>query len=74
MYHVAGKETAGAHLLTMHNVHYLLHLMGSIRTAIMQDNFPDFIRKFFMDLYQEKSKFPEWAVGALKRVNVDLLA
>lgn len=74
IYHVAAKETAGAHLLTMHNVHYLLHLMGSARTSIIEDRYPDFIKGFFGSLYADKSKFPAWAVTALRKVNVDLLA
>ncbi|CAF9913934.1 MAG: hypothetical protein HETSPECPRED_001699 [Heterodermia speciosa] len=40
IYHVAAKETVGAHLLTMHNVHYLLALMGRVREAIVEDRFP----------------------------------
>ena len=36
IYHVAAKETAGAHLLSMHNVHYLLNLMKRIRDAIIE--------------------------------------
>lgn len=61
--------------LSMHNVHYLLSLMSAIRQAIIEDRFPAFIRQFFSDIYNgDKSKFPEWAVGALQRVGMDLLA
>jgi queuine tRNA-ribosyltransferase catalytic subunit len=60
--------------LTMHNVQYQLSLMGSIREAILEDRYPAFIRKFFEDYYGSRQKAPEWAVDALKRVNVDLLA
>ncbi|KAF7522586.1 hypothetical protein PCG10_007305 [Penicillium crustosum] len=75
MHHITAKETVGAHLLTIHNVHYMLTLMGKIRQAIIEDQYPAFLRKFFSDIYGgDKSKFPEWAVGALRGVNVDLLA
>ncbi|TPR07109.1 Ferric reductase like transmembrane component family protein [Aspergillus niger] len=47
LHHLAAKETVGAHLLTMHNVHYLLSLMGSARQAIIEDRFPAFLRDFF---------------------------
>ncbi|KAF2836024.1 queuine tRNA-ribosyltransferase [Patellaria atrata CBS 101060] len=73
IHHVASKETAGAHLLTMHNVHYQLNLMRGIREAVVEDRFPGFIRGFFAKLYLEKSKYPTWAVGALKGVGVDLM-
>ncbi|OJJ46382.1 hypothetical protein ASPZODRAFT_132475 [Penicilliopsis zonata CBS 506.65] len=75
IHHVTAKETVGAHLLTIHNVHYLLTLMGSARQAILEDRFPAFLRKFFNDLYGgDSSKFPTWAVGALRGVGVDLLS
>jgi tRNA-guanine family transglycosylase len=74
MYHVTAKETAGAHLLTMHNVYYQLNLMRLIREAIIADRYPQFLKDFFAKLYNgQKDKYPEWAVGALKDVGVDLL-
>lgn len=58
----------------MHNVHYMLTLMGAARQAIIEDRYPAFIRKFFSDIYQgDKTKYPEWAVGALRGVGMDLL-
>ncbi|KAI9760281.1 MAG: hypothetical protein M4579_001795 [Chaenotheca gracillima] len=75
VYHVAGKETAGAHVLTMHNVHYLLALMKAARASIIEDRFPAFLKDFFSKLYEgDTSKYPDWAVGALRGVGVDLLA
>ncbi|PIG79736.1 queuine tRNA-ribosyltransferase [Aspergillus arachidicola] len=56
LHHLAAKETVGAHLLTIHNVHYLLSLMGAARQAILEDRFPAFLREFFSKLYGEKSK------------------
>ena len=58
----------------MHNVHYLLSLMGSARQAILEDRYPAFLREFFTKLYREPLKFPEWAVNALRGVGVDLLS
>lgn len=73
-YHVTAKETAGAHLLTMHNVYYQLNLMRQIREAILEDRYPQFLKDFFSKLYSgEKEKYPAWAVDALKGVGVDLL-
>lgn len=59
--------------LTIHNVHYLLSLMGAARQAILEDRFPAFLREFFSKLYGEKSKYPEWVVEALRGVGVDLM-
>ncbi|OQO02458.1 Queuine tRNA-ribosyltransferase catalytic subunit [Cryoendolithus antarcticus] len=74
VYHTAAKETVGAHLLSMHNVFYQLGLMGRIRQAILEDRYPEFLKAYFQKLYAgEKSKYPDWAIGALKEVGVDLL-
>ncbi|KAI9682714.1 MAG: hypothetical protein M1829_006701 [Trizodia sp. TS-e1964] len=74
IHHLASKETAGAHLLTIHNVHYLLSMMKLARTAIIEDRYPAFLRQFFARLYDTKDKYPAWAVTALSSVGVDLMS
>ncbi len=74
VHHNASKETVAAHLLTIHNVWYQLNLMREMREAILADSFPAFIRRFFADLYPDKTQYPQWAIDALKRVGVDLIA
>lgn len=74
IHHVAAKETAGAHLLSIHNVHYLLDLMRRIREAIIADRYPQFLKAYFSTLYKgDKEKYPAWIVEALRGVNVDLM-
>lgn len=71
--HLASKETAGAHLLTLHNVYYQLNLMRTARQAILRDEYPEFVARFFSDWYGgDRSKYPEWAVEALKTVEIYL--
>ncbi|KAI0020580.1 tRNA-guanine(15) transglycosylase-like protein [Xylariomycetidae sp. FL0641] len=72
VHHNTAKETVAAHLLTIHNVWYQLDLMRQARAAIIADEFPAFIRRFFAGLYADPAKYPEWAVGALRGVGVDL--
>ncbi|KAF8248385.1 tRNA-ribosyltransferase [Wilcoxina mikolae CBS 423.85] len=74
IHHLAAKETAGAHMLTMHNVAYLLGLMEKAGRAVVEDRYPAFLKECFMGWYQgEKERFPKWAVDALRGVGVDLL-
>ena len=73
IYHVASKETGGAHLLTMHNVHHQLSLMSAAREAIIEDRYPQFVKRFFKEFYGEKNKYPAWAVTALDGVGIQLL-
>ncbi|KKA27090.1 hypothetical protein TD95_001137, partial [Thielaviopsis punctulata] len=74
IHHNASKETVAAHLLTMHNVYYQLNLMREAREAIIEDRYPQFVKQFFADRSDgDKSKYPKWAVDALRVVGVDLL-
>lgn len=58
----------------MHNVHFLLALMGRVRQAIIEDCFPDFLRGFFGELYGgDMEKVPGWAVNALRGVGFNLV-
>jgi tRNA-guanine family transglycosylase len=72
IHHLAGKETVGAHLLTMHNVHYLLNLMKLAREAILEDRYPQFVKDFFARLYPDREDYPRWAINALSTVNIAL--
>lgn len=48
--------------------------MRQIRTAIIEDRYPAFLKAYFNVLYAgDKTKYPDWAVNALKGVNVDIL-
>ena len=68
---MASKETVGAHLLTMHNVHYQLNLMKNAREAILEDRYPAFVRQFFARMYPDGA--PQWARDALGSVGVEVL-
>ncbi|RYO74013.1 hypothetical protein DL764_011020 [Monosporascus ibericus] len=75
VHHNAAKETVAAHLLTIHNVHYQLDLMRRVREAVVADEYPAFLRRFFADLYPDsRADYPAWAVEALRGVGVDLLS
>lgn len=73
IYHLTSKETAGAHLLTLHNVYYQLNLMRQARQAILADEYPEFVQSFFFNWYDgDRAKYPQWAKDALKKVNIEL--
>lgn len=71
IHHLAAKETVGAHLLTMHNVHWMLNLMKRARNAIIEDRYPAFARNFFKDYFRGKGA-PKWAVDAMRGVGIEL--
>lgn len=45
------KEMLAYRLLTIHNIHFLNHLMEEVRQAIREDRYQDF-KKMFFDAYQ----------------------
>ena len=55
----------------MHNVHHLLSLMRSARTAIIEDRYPEFVRTFFAKYFGGKG-VPEWASEALREVGIEV--
>ncbi|SCZ89754.1 BZ3500_MvSof-1268-A1-R1_Chr9g10582 [Microbotryum saponariae] len=75
---IAGRETVGAHALTLHNLTYQAilcqsTLMHRAREAILEDRFPQYLIDFFARFFKTKDKYPAWAVEALLSVGVDLV-
>ncbi|KAK3610154.1 hypothetical protein CHS0354_039935 [Potamilus streckersoni] len=68
---IVTNEAVASSLVTVHNVAYQLNLMTSMQKSIVDNRFPEFIQNFFEEMCPE-GDFPEWAVEALKSVNVRL--
>ncbi|CAE6503870.1 unnamed protein product [Rhizoctonia solani] len=73
LHHLVTYETAGAHSVTLHNVAFQAQLMGRARDAIIENRFPEYLKKFFYDYFGERGSYPRWCVDALRSVGVDLL-
>lgn len=65
------RDTVPAHLLTLHNTHFQLQLMRDIRQSIIEDKFEEFVNEYFSKKYGNE-EYPDWAVEALKKVNITL--
>ncbi len=48
-----------------------MRLMSRIRQAIIEQRFPDFIKEFVANYYQDKD-IPQWITNSLKTVNIEL--
>ncbi|KAJ2850437.1 Queuine tRNA-ribosyltransferase catalytic subunit 1 [Coemansia brasiliensis] len=70
LYTSVTKETTNCHLITVHNIAFQMRLMRDIRTAIVEDRYPQFIRSFMKTRFGKT--VPRWIVDALQSVNVDL--
>lgn len=65
-------NTAALHHLTVHNIAYQLQLLSSLRSSILEQRFPDFVRNFMRTMYGDHSLCPAWAVEALASVGITL--
>lgn len=68
--HTVINEPIMCSLITIHNVAFQLQLMRDIRTSIEKDEFPEFVKTFFADLFP--SEKPKWIVEALNSVNINI--
>ncbi|VDB92377.1 unnamed protein product [Peniophora sp. CBMAI 1063] len=72
LHHTLTRETAAAHAVSLHNLTFQARVMGGARNAIMEGEFPTYLKSFFKDYFGEQG-YPEWCVNALRSVGVDLL-
>jgi hypothetical protein len=61
---VATKEEVGCTLLTIHNIHYMMTLMASVRLALREHRYPQFVIDF-LHLHFPKFDYPSWVVESL---------
>ncbi|KAI9223382.1 tRNA-guanine(15) transglycosylase-like protein [Blastocladiella britannica] len=69
LHRIVTRETTACHLLTVHNIAYQMNLMRGIRTAIMDQRFPDHVREFCGNMYP-RGNVPQWAVDAFASVGI----
>lgn len=68
---IIGKEEVAAHLLTKHNIRYLLRLMGRVRQAIIDGELKEFVINYLNGYYGSRDKYPEWVEEAVKLAGID---
>jgi len=51
---IKADEIFGHRLMTIHNLHFLTHLMKEVRQAIAEDRLPEYRKQFFADYGYEK--------------------
>ncbi|KAJ3372935.1 Queuine tRNA-ribosyltransferase catalytic subunit 1 [Allomyces arbusculus] len=59
------------HLISVHNIAYQMQLMREMRTAIIEQRFPEWTQTFCMRQYP-KGNVPFWAVEALASVGIEV--
>lgn len=65
-------------LITQHNIAFMMALVRSMRKAILQDKYGEFVRSFVLEQYPEerngngKESCPQWVLDALLAAGIDL--
>ena len=63
-------------LITQHNIAYMMSLVRSMRKAITENRFPEYVRAFINDQYPGKDQggedCPGWVVDALTAAGISL--
>lgn len=70
---LVSRDPVGGRLVSVHNVYFQLRLMREMREAIKKDQFPSYVQQFFKGYFKDSTKYPIWAVNALKSVGVNLV-
>lgn len=68
--HSVINEPIMCSLITIHNVSFQLQLMREMRNAISDGKFPEFVKSFMDELYNDEK--PKWIRDALQSVNIDI--
>lgn len=68
---VIGKQETAAHLLTKHNIRYLLRLMERFRQSVLQGKMNEFVVGYMLTYFGGRDKFPDWVVEGLKLAMIE---
>lgn len=71
LHHIVTVETVACTLLSVHNVAFQLKLMSDMRVAIERDEFPQFVKDFMAEHFEEV-EVPKWIRESLSKVGIDL--
>jgi len=64
------NQSAAASILSIHNLAHQKRLMSSMRSAIVADQFPQWVQNYIEKNYGKERNLPQWAANALETVGV----
>ena len=67
------RETAGCHLISIHNIAYQMRLMKDIRESIVNDKFPEFVQIFMKQYYHQRQGHSSLAGSSATNPPIDQL-
>ncbi|CAI5984425.1 unnamed protein product [Closterium sp. NIES-65] len=65
------KDPVGCHLLTIHNIAYMMQLTRSMHNAILNNTFPSFVVDFLQKQFP-RGDVPQWVQAAMQAAAIDI--
>jgi queuine tRNA-ribosyltransferase len=65
------KDSTAIQLLSIHNIHFLIHMLRDLRTAVLEDRAEAFTIDWFKNYYRDDG-VPQWVKNALKECDIIL--
>ena len=60
-------------LISLHNVHFLIHMLRGLREAVLEDRAEEYAIDFFTNYFRDdKDGVPSWIKEALAECNISL--
>lgn len=60
-------------LISIHNVHFLIHLLRGLREAVLEDRTEEYAVDFFTNYFKnEETGIPAWVKEALKTCDIEI--
>jgi len=70
LYSTIGKEEVACHLITTHNIYYLLNLMGKLRESIINGTLENFVNDFLEKQFHKEKVIPKWVNDAMVKAGI----
>lgn len=64
-------DNSSMQLLSLHNVHFLIHLLRGLRQAVIEDRVESYARDFFINWFEQEG-VPDWVKNAMAECNISL--
>ena len=64
-YMLKSSNSIATRLITMHNISYMMRLVRTMRSEIINGTFDKFVDKFLKHFFKSKTSYPKWVCEAL---------
>ncbi|KAL4444470.1 hypothetical protein ABPG74_016763 [Tetrahymena malaccensis] len=72
LHNTIAKEETACHLISQHNLYFLLNLMKQFRQSILDDRMEEFVNEFFKNYFSHEKQIPQWIQDAMVAAKINL--